>query len=226
MEFIANSLVSKKIHKLALMLREMDINVYIYGEIGTGKSYLAKFISPNAKIYTDKLNEKESEVIVENIKNDFDFKFKRVIATGLTPLYGDLKDKFTMQIELKPLNDRKEDIKDFINLFSNQAKTEFKIEKELKNLDIDLSQNLHSLKQSIYKKFLCEDYTKNNIINILKEYFDKNYTENDSYNSMLKIFDKALIEVLLDKYKSKLQVAKHLKINRHTLTKKVNELEN
>jgi len=226
MEFIANSLISKKIHKLALMLRDMDINVYIYGDIGVGKSHLAKFISPNAKLYNDKLSDTDTEVIVENIKNDFNFKFKRIIATGYSPLYGDLKDKFTMEIELKPLNKRKEDIDDFIQLFIKQAKEELKIDKKIDNIEIDLSQNLHSLKRTIYKKFLCEEYTKSDIINILKEFFDKNYTENDSYNSMLKIFDKALIDVLLKKYKSKLQVAKHLKINRHTLTKKVNELEN
>ena len=224
MEFIAKSIYSKKIYKLALMLREMDINVYIYGPKGVGKSYLAKFISPNAKIYNEKIN-KANEIIVENIKNDFNLKAKRIIATGETPLYGDLKDKFTMEIELKPLSERKEDIPAFIEYFKNNIQKELNIQKEIK-IDIDSNDNLHTIKQKIYKKFLCSDYDKNDIIEILKEFFDKNYTENDSYNSMLKIFDKALIEVLLKKYKSKLQVANHLKINRHTLTKKVNELEN
>jgi len=223
MEFIAKSRISKKIYKLALMLREMDINVYIYGESGTGKTHLAKFISPNAKFYNEKI--KSDEVIVENIQNDFNFKFKRVIATGYTPLSNDLKDKFAIQLELKPLNERKEDIPAFIEHFSNKIKEELKIDKNI-TIKIDKNENLHTLKQKIYKKFLCSDYNKNDIIEILKEFFDKNYSENDSYNSMLKIFDKALIEVLLKKHKSKLQTAKHLKINRHTLTKKVNELEN
>ena len=223
MEFIAQSTISKKIYKLALMLREMDINVYIYGESGTGKTHLAKFISPNAKFYNEKI--KSDEVIVENIQNDFNFKFKRVIATGYTPLSNDLKDKFAIQLELKPLNERKEDIPAFIGHFSNKIKEELKIDKNI-TIKIDKNENLHTLKRKIYKKFLCSDYNKNDIIEILKEFFDKNYSENDSYNSMLKIFDKALIEVLLKKHKSKLQTAKYLKINRHTLTKKVNELEN
>jgi len=225
MEFIAKDLVSQKIYKLALMLKEMDINVYIYGEIGVGKSFLAKFIAPNAKIYNDKLNSSD-EVIVEDIKNDFKFNYKRVIATGKSALYGDLEKHFTMQIELKPLNERKKDIKEFIKLFTHQAKEELKIDKNIENINIDISENLHSLKKEIYKQLLCNDYNKNDIIKILKTFFNQNYSEEDSYNSMLKIFDKALIEVLLTKYKSKLQVANHLKINRHTLTKKVNELEN
>jgi DNA-binding NtrC family response regulator len=224
MEFIAVSPISQKIYKLALMLREMDVNVYIYGPKGSGKSFLARFIAPNAQIYNDKLN-KADEVIVENIQNDFRFNFKRVIATGESELYGDIADKFPIKIELKSLDDRKEDIEEFVKLFISQAKKELNIDKDI-TPKIDISQNLHSLKRGIYKQFLCSDYDKNSIIEALKEFFDKNYTENESYASMLKIFDKALIEVLLDKYKSKLQVANHLKINRHTLTKKVNEIEN
>jgi len=224
MEFIAASPVSQKIYKLALMLREMDVNVYIYGPEGSGKSFLAKFISPEAKIYNDKLNE-NCEVIVENIKNDFRFNFKRVIATGENELYGDIADKFPIKLELKPLTQRKEDVKEFTKLFVSQVKKEFNIDKEI-TPKIDISQNLHSLKKGIYKQFLCSGYNKDDIIDILKKFFEENYTENDSYATMLKIFDKALIEVLLSKYKSKSQVANHLKINRHTLTKKVNEIEN
>jgi len=223
MEFIAVSPISKKVHKLALMLKEMDVNVYIYGEEGVGKSFLAKFIAPNAIIYNEKLKDINQEIIIENI-SQIPVNFKRIIATGSTPLFGDLKEKFTMQIELKPLKDRKEDIPAFIEYFTNKAQQELNIQKTIS--PIKNPKNLHTLKQDIYKQLLCSDYDKNDIITILKQFFDKNYTSEDSYNSMLKIFDKALIEVLLKKYKSKLQVANHLKINRHTLTKKVNELEN
>jgi DNA-binding NtrC family response regulator len=222
MEFIAVSPISKKIYKLASMLRDMDVNVYIYGEEGVGKSFLAKFISPNAILYNDKLKDTNQEVIIENITHIPD-NFKRIIATGNSPLFGDLKDKFTMQIELKPLNERKEDISAFYQLFEAQAKQELKIQKEI--IPLKNPKNLHIIKQDIYKQLLCNDYDKNDIIDVLKQFFRNHYTQDDSYNSMLKLFDKALIEVLLDKYKSKLQVAKHLKINRHTLTKKVNELE-
>lgn len=227
MEFVADSLISKKIYKLALMMREMDINVYIYGEKGVGKTFLANFISPNAQIYNDKLSSVNNDVIVENIQDikNFKFDYKRIIATGNSKLYGELKNKFTIEIELKPLSKRKEDIKGFVKLFQNEAKNVLQIDKNIKNLNIDISENLHSLKREIYKKFLCIDYEKEEVINILKEYFQKNYNESESYSSVLKIFDKALIEMLLDKYGSKLQVAKHLKINRNTLTKKVKAIE-
>ena len=227
MEFVANSLISKKIHKLALMMREMDVNVYIYGEKGVGKSFLASYISPNAQIYSDKLLSNDVDVIVEDIANvkNFNFNYKRVIATGNSKLYGDLKDKFTIEIELKPLNEREEDIEGFVKLFSKLAQNELKIKKEIKNFNLDLSENLHSLKRGVYKQFLCNEYKKDEVIEILKKYFAINYSEEDSYASALKIFDKALIETLLEKYGSKLQVAKHLQINRNTLTKKVKSIE-
>jgi len=209
--FIAQSPISKKVHKLALMLKEMNINVYIYGPKGSGKTFLANFIAS------------ENDEIIENIKI-LPNTLNRVIATGEKKIYSDLQEFFPMQIELKHLKDRKEDINEFIKLFINQAKKELKIDKIIKYKYSN--ENLNELKQSIYKEFLCEDYNTKEIIKILQIYFDKNYTENDSYSSMLKIFDKALIEVLLNKYKSKLQVAKHLKINRNTLTKKVKEIEN
>jgi DNA-binding NtrC family response regulator len=227
MEFIANSPISKKIYKLALMMREMDVNVYIYGEKGVGKTFLANFISPNAKIYNDKLVSNDIDVIVEDIQNvkNFKFDYKRVIATGNSKLYGNLKDNFTVEIELKSLKEREEDIEGFIQLFNKLAKNELYIEKNIENFNIDISENLHSLKREIYKNFLCHDYEKQEVINILKDYFKENYTSEDSYSSALKMFDKALIETLIEKYGSKLQVSKQLKINRNTLTKKVKEIE-
>ena len=210
--FIAKSLISQKIYKLAIMLQNMDINVYIYGPNGSGKTFLANFIASN------------DDIIIENIKTIPITQSKRIIATGNKKLYSDLEDFFSMQIELKHLKERKEDIKEFINLFINQAQKEFKINKKITYKYNN--ENLNELKKNIYKKFLCEPKNKKEIINTLKDYFEINYTENDTYHSMLKIFDKALIEVLLEKYKSKLQVAKHLKINRNTLSKKVKEIEN
>ena len=61
---------------------------------------------------------------------------------------------------------------------------------------------------------------------MLEDYFDANYSEQSSYFDALKILDKALIRSISKKYKSKLQMAKALKINRATLSKKVEEIEN
>jgi len=46
----------------------------------------------------------------------------------------------------------------------------------------------------------------------------------EDYKDMLELFDKALIEAETQMFKSQLQVAQHLGINRNTLRKKIDEL--
>jgi len=214
MEYIANDPKSKKIKKLALMLRNLDINIYIYGEKGTGKSYLANFIG-NGEIVEnfDALNS------LPKLKN-------RLIAVGSHKINDSLKEKFkiSVEIELDPLNRRPLDTEEFIEHFKKEVQRELKIENELENLSIDLSENLNSLKRSIYSSYICQIRTKDEVIKCLENYFERYYnSEESNYNEELKLFDKAIIGALKKRYKSKVQIAKHLKINRATLSKKMEE---
>ena len=214
MEYIANDPKSKKIKKLALMLRNLDINIYIYGEKGTGKSYLANFIA-NGEIVEnfDALNS------LPKLKN-------RLIAVGSGKINDSLKEKFkiSVEIELDPLNRRPLDTEEFIEHFKKEVQRELKIENEPENLSIDLSENLNSLKRSIYSSYICQIRTKDEVIKCLENYFERHYnSEESNYNEELKLFDRAIIGALKKRYKSKVQIAKHLKINRATLSKKMEE---
>ena len=214
MEYIANDPKSKKIKKLALMLRNLDINIYIYGEKGTGKSYLANFIGNGE--------------IVENfdVLNSLPKLKNRLIAVGSHKINDSLKEKFkiSVEIELDPLNRRPLDTEEFIEHFKKEVQRELKIENELENLSIDLSENLNSLKRSIYSSYICQIRTKDEVIKCLENYFERYYnSEESNYNEELKLFDKAIIGALKKRYKSKVQIAKHLKINRATLSKKMEE---
>jgi len=214
MEYIANDPKSKKIKKLALMLRNLDINIYIYGEKGTGKSYLANFIANGE--------------IVENfdVLNSLPKLKNRLIAVGSGKINDSLKEKFkiSVEIELDPLNRRPLDTKEFIEHFKKEVQRELKIENEPENLSIDLSENLNSLKRSIYSSYICQIRTKDEVIKCLENYFERHYnSEESNYNEELKLFDKAIIGALKKRYKSKVQIAKHLKINRATLSKKMEE---
>ena len=214
MEYIANDPKSKKIKKLALMLRNLDINIYIYGEKGTGKSYLANFIGNGE--------------IVENfdVLNSLPKLKNRLIAVGSHKINDSLKEKFkiSVEIELDPLNRRPLDTEEFIEHFKKEVQRELKIENELENLSIDLSENLNSLKRSIYSSYICQIRTKDEVIKCLENYFERHYnSEESNYNEELKLFDKAIIGALKKRYKSKVQIAKHLKINRATLSKKMEE---
>ena len=218
MKFVATDTKSKKIKKLAIMLQTLDINLYIYGKIGTGKTFLANFISNS------------NDIIIEDFDKLKQFPQKidrRLIATGSDKLSENIKKRFNIKIEIElvELKYRKDDLNSFINYFKEQMVKELKIDDNV-SYHIDLSENLNSLKKSIYKTALCNIHNKNEMIEILENYFDENYFENSSYNEELKLFDEALIKSMKKKYKSKLQIAKHLKINRATLSKKVEEIEN
>ncbi len=222
MEYIAVAPKSKKIKKLALMLRELDVNVYVYGPKGSGKTYLCEFIA----------NEDfEKNIIIENfdLLKHFDKYTKRILAIGSKPLNDNLKEKFNFEIniEIPKLNDRQEDIDAFICYFIEKVKKELKIEQIDINFDKKF-ENIDQIKKEVYKQAICGDAINNkgDIVCVLEDYFDVNYSEQSSYFDALKIFDKALIRSVSKKYKSKTQIAKALKINRATLSKKVKEIEN
>jgi DNA-binding NtrC family response regulator len=213
MEFIAEDEKSQKIKKLAVMLKELDVNIYIYGESGTGKTYLANFIANQDDFIIENFDE-----LKEFIKTD-----KRIIGIGKSALNENLKEKYdiTAEIFLDNLDKRPKDVKEFTKYFINKVKENLKIKDDVE-VNIDISENLNSLKKSIYKSFFKEKLTKDELIKFIEEFFSENEM---SYDEALKIFDKGLFQAFMKKYPSKLQMAKALKINRGTLSKKWSNCE-
>jgi DNA-binding NtrC family response regulator len=219
--FLATSEYLQKIKNIADMCKELKVNVYIWGERGVGKTFLARYIAPNA-VKNPKTSTINPVIIEDFDKNPTDFKSNFLIATGSKPLNKDLLKKyFTMDIELKPLREHPEDIEEFINLFKHQAKKELKIEKEITLNNPDISENLNSLKRQIYSMYLMPQ-KKEEIFGLLERFYES--LEEFSYEEEINSFEKALFLAAKTKYKSKLQIAKNLKINRVTLTKKMKAL--
>ena len=220
--FLAKSEYLQKIKRLADMAKELKVNVYIWGERGVGKTFLAKYIAPNAIINPSSAT--TNPVIIENFDKNplLDFKNNFLIATGTEPLNKDLlKRYFTMDIEIKPLKEHPEDIEEFINHFTTLAKKELKIDKKIEIKNPDISENLNSLKRQIYKQLLLPQ-NKDEILELLKNYYLKKH---DTYENELKDFEKTLFSAMREKYGSKLQISEKLKINRVTLTKKMKALD-
>ena len=213
--FLAKSSYLQKIKKLADMAKELKLNVYIYGERGVGKTFLAKYISPNAIINPTK--ETINPVIIEDFdKKLIDIKSNWIVATGTEPIKNKL---FSATIELKPLRERKEDIEHFKEFFIKEAQKELKIYEDIK-ITPDISENLNSLKRQVYKTLLCLD--KKDILESLFNYYLK---EHLTYEEELKDFEKTLFSAMRKKYKSKLKISENLQMNRVTLTKKMKDLD-
>jgi len=219
--FLAKSEYLKKIKNIADMARELNLNVYIWGERGVGKSFLAKYISKNGIINPS--SPTNHSVIIENLDINF-LKplYSQLIATGEKPLDKKIsKEYFDLDIELKPLKEHPEDIEYFIEHFTNEAKKELKIEKEIKIINPDISENLNSLKRQIYKTLLFSN-DKESILKELENYY---LTNHSTYEEEIKDFEKTLFSAMKKRYKSKLKISEKLKINRVTLTKKMKDLD-
>lgn len=241
-DFIAVSPNSKEILNSAKLLQSVNIHALIFGEIGVGKKTLAKYIVPEARLFTPhelqrditdgvlSLN-KESIIIdkIEHITN-VDLLLSwieeneiRVIATTeALSLNNKLNDIFSITLSIPPLSQREDDLKLLTQKFSNEASQVLRSEKIVPSkLMLNTSKNAHSLRKSIYFSYLFETIGKDEILMFLENYMLTNLEGDNSYKDFLYLFEVPLLKASKKKYKSQVQMAKHLGLNRITLRKKL-----
>jgi len=243
-KFIAKSAISKEILNSAMILKTLTVNALIIGDTGTGKKILAKTIVPNAQIFN--ANELQNDIhdnvltlnnetiILDRIEDITDVNSLiewassnqiRVLATSLkNNLSQKIKDFFAITLTIPPLEKRKEDIKPLADKFVAEASsilTDAKTKPE--KLIINISKNAHSLRKSIYFSFLFESIGENEIMMLLEKYFYDNMDGNNNYRDFIYLYEAPLLKASQKKYKSQLQMSKHLGLNRITLRKKLEQ---
>jgi len=237
--FIALSASSKKALHVAKISAPLPVNILIYGEVGVGKKLLTKEISQNTIQYEAieleqliqqknvDLESYKSVIIfnIENILNNKQFfeKLKniKIIATSNLD-YKDLQNNFPVKIRLDSLSQREEDLNELSKIYTEEANKIYLSDKTVKDIKIDISQNGLSLKKSIFKSILLNSISKDEMMDIMYNYFTKElHIENKSYKDLLEVFERPLLKASKNIYKSQVQMAKHLNINRITLRKKL-----
>lgn len=241
-EYIAKDSISKEILNSAKLLQAVGVNALISGEVGVGKKSLAKYILPQSEIYEAKQLQKDIADDVLSLNNDaiivdklqeitnIDLFLKwiennsiRVIAISNTEnLNQKLKDIFSINLEIPNLSKREEDTKALVTKFSQEASSilEMPLISQSK-LIINISTNTHSLRKSIYFSYLFETIGEHEILMFLEKYISENLKGENSYKDLSYIFEVPLLKASTKKYKSQVQVAKHLGLNRITLRKKL-----
>jgi DNA-binding protein Fis len=236
-EFLTYDPKIKAILKGLSLTSSLFVSSIIIGKTHTGKKTIVRNIFPKA-IFVDSSKPQEvkeafenySEIVLynfENIKNlqELDFNNKRVVAIATEVQHLNIDDKFAFIYHLPELKDRLLDVDLLINKFTKSIKKELMVEKEITidNNNIDLSKNIKSLKNSIYKQILYKNISKEDIEEILFEYFMDTLDGKNGYQDNLDIFEKPLIKAGLQKFKSQLKLSIVLGINRNTLRKKISE---
>ena len=238
--FITLSNASKEAFKTATLLKTLRVNSLITGEDGVGKKSLAKYILPNASI-VDASDFEESitvlsnsdQVIITNLHDTANLKTildvieannVRVIATSKEYLVNDeLTELFPVKFSIPPLSQRAEDVKALIEIFSIEASKLFGGDSNVKKLVFtpDLSQNSASLKRQVMINYLLQDIKDIELMGIIENYLSDKLGSNSDYRNFLYLYEAPLIKVGLKKFKSQLQLADKLGLNRNTLRKKI-----
>ncbi len=79
----------------------------------------------------------------------------------------------------------------------------------------------HSLRKSIYFSYLFETIGEDEILMFMEKYMLSNMHGENSYKDFLYLLEVPLLKASQKRYKSQVQMAKHLGLNRITLRKKL-----
>ncbi|HFU75153.1 MAG TPA: Fis family transcriptional regulator [Arcobacter sp.] len=239
-KFIAKSNISNQILKSAQLSTNLPVNTLIYGEDGVGKKLLSREILPNAvsfdaKEFESLLNkslvsiDQYSQIIlyhIDQVLNVEEFlgnlKSTKIVATAFEKS-NRFNNNFAVKIEIPPLKDRPEDLDELIDMYKKEACSIFAdgILCDNKILTLDLSKNGKSLKNSIYKSVLTHTIKEDEIKNILEHYFQHQLKEKATYKDLIEVFEIPLLKASHKLFKSQVQMASNLDINRITLRKKL-----
>ena len=241
-KFLATSKASKEALKTANLLQSLHVNVLIYGEEGVGKKTLAQVILPkapviDAKNYEELLSvlQSSSEIIIANLEDVANIKVViekaqknnvRLVATA-QKLFNEsfLEEFFTISIPLLPLKERKEDVEALLELFIEEISTILhqKIVIDKKLFEPDLSSNAISLKKQLLIEAVLGDVSQEELMQIVYRYLYEKLGSNNDYKKFLHLYEVPLIKAGLKRFKSQLQLADKLGLNRNTLRKKISE---
>ena len=240
--FVTASDASSQAFKTATLLKTLNINALISGEIGVGKKSLAQYILPYASVI-DASNFHELLIMIETVDSIIITNLDkspnisvileaiktskvRVIATStITLLNNEIDELFTLKFDIPSLSYREEDVKLLIEQFATEASLLFGVNEgfDVKNLVPDLSQNAITLKRQVMFTYLMQDIKDSELMDIIQNYLHDKLGSNSDYRNFLHLYEAPLINAGLARFKSQLQLADKLGLNRNTLRKKIAE---
>ena len=236
-QFLSNSPQIDNIVKGFTLTKSLFVSSLLVGEPYTGKKTLIQTLFPNT-LYMDAGNsealfsalEKYDEVVIYNFEKiinfeNLNFENKRIVAIA-NHIENSLKieKKFAFIYQMPQLKER-EDLDLLITHFQDSIQKELMLDFpiEIDKSELDLSQNIKSLRASMYQQLIKKTLNNHDIEGILFEYLFQHIEGNNAYREHLSLYEKPLIKAGLQKYKSQLKLSNILGLNRNTLRKKIQE---
>ena len=236
-QFLSNSPQIDNIVKGLTLTKSLFVSSLLVGEEHIGKKTLIKSLFPNS-IYIDAINIEELEIALENnselIIYNFEkllnfehlnFENKRIIAiANRIENTEKVEKKFAFIYKMPNLQER-EDLELIIEFFQSQIQKELMLDYpiELNRAELDLSENIKSLKASLYKQLIHKTITREEIKQIIENYLYEHLEGNNAYREHLSLYEEPLLIAGLKKFKSQLKLSAVLGLNRNTLRKKIQE---
>jgi DNA-binding protein Fis len=236
-QFLSNSPQIDNIIKGFTLTKSLFVSSILIGEKHTGKKTLMQTLFPNT-VYIDASNteelasalEKYDEIIIYNFEKllnfeNLNFENKRIIAIANHIDNSEkIEKKFAFIYKMPSLVER-EDKAFIVQHFQNEIQEELMIEEEIKieHQDLNFSENIKSLRASLYKELMIKTFKSPEIEKILFDYLFEHIEGNNAYREHLFLYEKPLIKAGLKKYKSQLKLSNILGLNRNTLRKKIQE---
>ncbi len=240
--FITASKASHEAFKTATLLKTLTINALIMGEVGVGKTTLASYILPDAVVVEAQefdvvlsTLENSNTIIIKNIDKSPNLKLLkqkildsqvRVVATAKASWSNNEIDEiFGICFDIPPLSERMEDVAVLIKKFTQEAYELFGGEGQLntENFVPDLSTNSNSLRRQVMFYYLLQDIQDTELMDIIQRYLEDKLGSMSDYRNFLYLYEVPLIRAGLKRFKSQLQLADKLGLNRNTLRKKITE---
>ncbi len=241
-KFITACEASLQAKKTATLLKTLHVNTLITGEIGVGKKSLASFILPDA-FFIDASNfdelllalENSENIIITNLEKSPNFEHLmqvikennvRVVATAKESFSHKISDDFfSVKFNIPSLRERMEDVEELLKQFISDAMVLFGSNNDfdVSNFKPDLSQNALSLKRQVMMNYLLQDVKDTELMDIIEQYLYDKLGSNSDYRTLLYLYEVPLIKAGLHKFKSQVQLADKLGLNRNTLRKKIAE---
>ena len=236
-QFLSNSTHIDNIVKGLTLTKSLFVSSLLVGEAHIGKKTLIKSLFPNST-YVDALNyeelksalESSSELIIYNFEKllDFEqlnFENKRIIAiANRIDNTKKIEKKFAFIYKMPKLEER-EDLNLLIEFFQSQIQKELMLDYpiEITPTELDLSENIKSLKASLYRQLIYKTLNRQELKKIIQNYLYEHLEGNNAYREHLDLYEKPLLIAGLKKFKSQLKLSSILGLNRNTLRKKIQE---